>query len=593
MGQRQYFRVVDFSGGWNPDRNALLIEDNQGTAVQNLRLDEFGSLVARKGYDDYMTTAPPLGGDIVAMGRWDDPDNPDNSEVYVQTDDTNSVIGRLVPPSTFDSTSTLVGTTEPGQFVPAGDYLIFVNGDFEPQKINPNLGVDVTNLGNPAPVTAPVASATTGSLTGDYSYVYTYYNPTHGTESNASEADTITLSSEGASVTFASAPADTDANTVRIYRTTDGGSTHLRIAEVTHTTSPYVDSGDPDGSITVPTDHDQPPDLEHIVYHKGYAFGSIGNTLYWSKPLEIEYWPVLNQTEVPFEGGDEIQALVSFQDVLLVFGRRNTVVVAGSGGNWSLTRDDIGLGTLSHRTAVEVNHKLIVLTAEGLRVWPGYEPFAPQLDRTFSAMSHTTLAGAAMVYVASERSLYVSVNGQTYAIHVPNQAVSVYDIAATEWLEGGDDGFSDPLLLPTASTLVKQWGADTTDDGSDISIVWRSKPYRFTNPESTKHIRRLGMYATQGAAASATVVISDTDNTYTVVLDNVSTTSGSVWDTMEWNTDSWAGDDQIGYFIGSLPPQTLLGRLIQFTITAMVNEPLEIIPPITVEFRETNRFLGV
>jgi hypothetical protein len=589
MGQRQYFRIEDFSGGYNPDQGSLLIADNQAVLVRDFRLDKVGSLVARKGYSKFITDTTP--DDILTVGRWDDADDPADSEVVVQT--TTGELRRLDTAGGGDvQLSTAAGTTA-GEFAPLAEYLAFVAPAIDPLKFSQDAAgagwPAVSNIGLDAPTVAPVASSTTGTLTGDYEYAYTFYHSYHGIESNPSVVDAITLSSQGASITFANG-AQTDK--VRIYRTTDGGSTLLRIAEVDDTTSPYVDSGDPDGSIVAPFDHDPPGQLEHIAYHQGYAFGSIGNTLYWSKALEEEYWPILNQTEVPFEGNDSITALVSFQDVLLIFGRYNTLILSGSGGFWSITRDDISLGAVSDRAISEVNHQLVVLTGEGLKVWPGYEPLAPQLDRLLAGLAHSVLVDASMVHVPSERSLYVSVNSKTYAIHLPNQSVSEFTINALQWLEGGSDGFSDPLLVLPADDTLKQWGGAEDDDGVAIPVMWRSKPYRFTNPESTKHLRRIGAYATQGTAANVTVVISDTSRTHTVTLDAVSETAESVWGTMEWNTDSWAGDEQISYFIGAMPAQTLLGRIVQLTLSASISSALEIAPPFTIEFRESNRFLG-
>jgi hypothetical protein len=125
-----------------------------------------------------------------------------------------------------------------------------------------------------------------------------------------------------------------------------------------------------------------------------------------------------------------------------------------------------------------------------------------------------------------------------------------------------------------------------------MQCIFRSKIYQLSNPEKVKHIRRIGLFAVsgEGSGSLATLTLGDTENFYTVSLEAVDGGTSTLWD-FTWG-DPWSSETA-GYFIGSLPAQALLGRVLQISIEGDADDaPFEVITPISIEFRESDRFLG-
>lgn len=584
MAKREYFRISDLSGGLNLDTNALLVADNEAVDIRNFRLDKLGSLVSRQGYARYNDASP---GNVLALGRWRNPTNPNTNVVLVALSD-GSLSGMVS--GSWTQLLTGLDTSAEGEFVPVRDVTIYANGVDSPVVFD---GTDAYTLGLAAPSSAPSVSSTTGTLDGTYGYAYTYYSTSRGIESNASDTSPITLSTEGADVDVV-ASTDSSVDKIRVYRTTAGGSTPLLLDEVSNVTATYTDDGSGSLVITLaPTTNDQPPALEHVAYLQGYTFGSIDGTLYWSKPYQPDYWPALYSTEVPFEGNDTIVALWSHRDTLLIFGRQNIILLSGSSGEWRLSRVDVDQGAVNSRCILEVEGSLVFLSKDGLRTFPNMAAFAPKLTRTLAQHSRADLEDAAAVYVPEERSIWVSVDDRTYTVHLPNQAISVYSFATRQFLAGGDSGFELPLFIDSTGGHVNQYGDTYLDLGEAINVVWRSKVYALTDPELTKFFRRIGTFASTGSTSTITITIADRGSqSVTVPLDSVSSGTQTYWDQFDWDEAYWSSEG-VSYFIASLPASALFGRTIQVTISGSISGETEIVSPVTFEYRTANRFLGV
>jgi hypothetical protein len=145
---------------------------------------------------------------------------------------------------------------------------------------------------------------------------------------------------------------------------------------------------------------------------------------------------------------------------------------------------------------------------------------------------------------------------------------------------------------------ILEYGGDTDPDS--MQCIFRSKIYQLSNPEKVKHIRRIGLFAVsgEGSGSLATLTLGDTANFYTVSLDAVDGGTSTLWDFVWYDEgppptgDAWSSETA-GYFIGSLPAQALLGRVLQISIEGDADDaPFEVITPISIEFRESDRFLG-
>ena len=592
MSKRQIFRVTDLSGGLNPDQDELMVADGEATELLNFRIDKIGSLVSRKGYSRYVTVAET--DEIVAIGRWREQEVDGVSKVVIATDGGNI---RTVNLSGDDYTTVHTGlsATAEGMFLSAQRYVVYANGVDLPVVYD---GTTADALGIAGPVASPtLGTPGVGTLNGTYLYAYTYASTGNGWESNPSPSRTATPSTASVVLNLV-ASTDAAVNFINIYRTVAGGTTLLFLAQVAAATATYTDTGSVAlSALAVATDLSAPLAFEHIAYYKGYMFGSIGNTLYWSKPLNIAAWPVLNSTEVPFEGNDTITALKSHQDTLIIFGENNTVLLAGDSGNWQLIRKDVSLGCVNRKALAEVEDGLLFLSHDGLYVFPNFQQFAPRLTRQLDAETDAAAREASLVYVPEERSVWLSISNKTWTIHLPNQGLGRSSFYVKDFLPGGDDGHSPPLWIDAldssvvAHKFVNIYGG-ANDLEEPIPLRWKSKVFQLSNPEFVKFIRRVGAFATRGGTSSVTLAITDRTNSYTVILDSAAGGDQLFWDNFNWNQVNWGGEG-IGYFIGSLPAHTLIGRTMQLTVDALVSTETELLAPISVEFRESDRFLGV
>jgi hypothetical protein len=310
--------------------------------------------------------------------------------------------------------------------------------------------------------------------------------------------------------------------------------------------------------------------------------------LYWSKPLRPYAWPAVNSTEVPFESNDTITAIKSFQDTLVVFGSMNTVLVVGDGGNWSLIRQDVEIGCVSQDGIAEVGNGLVFMSYQGLRSFPGFDIMAPKLNRTINEYSTTVRRNSILSYVPEEYSLWLNMGSLTWTVNLMNQAIARTSARYSKFLPGGWDGRGGHLRVRDSQIL--EYGGDTDPDS--MQCIFRSKIYQLSNPEKVKHIRRIGLFAVsgEGSGSLATLTLGDTENFYTVSLEAVDGGTSTLWD-FTWG-DPWSSETA-GYFIGSLPAQALLGRVLQISIEGDADDaPFEVITPISIEFRESDRFLG-
>ena len=582
MSQRQVFRISDLSGGLNPDQNEVLIADNEASDILNFRIDKIGSLVSRQGFSPYESLAPSTP-NLLAIGRWTN--NVGANQILAAT-----AAGELVEvDATYPVKFTGLSTSAEGMFLPVQKYLVYTNGTNPPVVYD---GTTAATLGITAPATAPTLTLSSTGITGTYTYRYTYFSTTTGWESNPSPVSASTSPNNHTVNVALVAATHPYADSIRIYRTTNGGGVHLLLATIAGNSTTYADSTPDSGltAIAVATNNNVPLNFENLAYHKGYLFGSIGNTLYWSRPLRINAFPALQFTEVPFEGNDRIVALRSFQDTLVIFGERNTVTLAGDGGNWSLFRQDVDIGCIARRGITEAEGALFFLSDSGIRTFPGFQQYSPRLTRVIDKLSLVSRKNATMTYVPEERSVWLGIGNFTWVVHAVNEGISRYNLSTLQYLQGGKDGFSLPLFISDDKKVVQEYGG-TSDDGDDIVVQWRSKVFQIGQPEFIKFIRRIGAYASTGSGASVTITISDTQNSFSIPLASVGDLIISNWDTFDWDDAVWSSEG-VSYFIAAMPAHTLIGRTMQVTINAESGAGIEVISPISIEYRESDRFLG-
>lgn len=174
---------------------------------------------------------------------------------------------------------------------PANDIAVILGG--RPAMIRDAENGPVARLGGPYPASAPSLTTQAGSLTAtNYTYVYTFYDPTTGWESSPSAVSaTVSPTSEDVVCTMATECDKEGVTKKRLYRTIDNGELPHRLidADIDLATATYTDdTADGDLSLTAAPsslDHDPPPDTVFVgAFHQNRLWLVSGNEVWYSLP---------------------------------------------------------------------------------------------------------------------------------------------------------------------------------------------------------------------------------------------------------------------------------------------------------------------
>ena len=196
---------------------------------------------------------------------------------------------------------TSFGTDGIGSSAQVGDLIALCAG--KPAKIVDIAAGSINRLGGPAPTAAAVLTTPSGAtLTGYYSYVYTFYDSADGWESSPSPATAVTTIT-AADITVGSLETSCAREGVdkkRIYRTPGTGETPYQfVVEIALATTSYVDAiADASLGNAAPDDgdHDPPPTESYICCaHEGRIWIATEDSIYYSLPydgsnLPLEYY---------------------------------------------------------------------------------------------------------------------------------------------------------------------------------------------------------------------------------------------------------------------------------------------------------------
>lgn len=618
MAERRRFEITDVSGGMNPDRHPLYIEENEAADLINFRVDRVGSLVGRQGRQKYGIDAPE-GVVILALGRWVGTNRlQDYRTLVALSDGTLRVVDPLADPDTDEIGEVVysgLDSDAQGMFLEVENLVLYANG-VDGIVIYDGFTAFPMDIPPPASVLAGAGSGT--DLTGTYKYAASYVSTTLGWETAATPSTPASIPVNNVNVELTIAGSEHPmVDRINIYRTTDGGNTLMFLASIPNEpAATYTD----DGSValsplvtpvvdTIVPGEDMGIRAENIAYHKGRLWASVGDELYWSRPYQLNLFPYFTNTKVPFEGNDTIRALKSFQDYLLVFGEMNTILVAGDGGtsglDIQLVRQDTDLGATSRHAMVEVDNQLLFLSARGLHVFPGFGEFAPKLTRHICEATVGCRADASMVYVPEERSVWLAITDQTWNIHLPNQGISRYDFFMRKPLSGGVNGVGAPVWVEAVHSRVAPSNAKFlniyeghTDFGEPINYFFSSRMWTLGAPDLVKYWRRIGLFANTGGQVEATIICDDTLRRYSLLLGAEPAGTTSLWsgatpsaDADLWDSAVWSVEG-LAYYRNALPAHSLYGRTMQLNLTAASEDGIEIHSPITFTYRASDRFLG-
>ena len=259
-------------------------------------------------------------------------------------------------------------------------------------------------LAVPPAALADMKEAAGGGLTllGVYLFKFTYYNSITTEESNpVATSSTKTLTGANQTITF-DVPADgafdvNAADKVRIYRTTDGGTTYYLDQTLAYAGALLDDQPSTQsdlalvaGGTLLATDNDAPVALKVIVSHKNRVFGwgnpANPHILYYSKISGPENWPTANalDTKNPSSTAgpqDIIGGFVQDDQLHLLTADQHLILTGTTADDFKLEWLPHGAGTFSHHTITQWDRFTAWESLSGTCVWDGSSHTFPAKDK--------------------------------------------------------------------------------------------------------------------------------------------------------------------------------------------------------------------
>jgi hypothetical protein len=237
----------------------------------------------------------------------------------------------------------------------------------------------------PADVATLALTGATGNLAGVYDYKYTFYSPTWGQESPASDAS-LTVTAGAADekqvvVTMATAAPDARVTIKRVYRRKVSAqeSVWKYVGEVAVGTATFTDNvRDLDAStlLIAPLSYsDSLPAFRYLAY-QGESMFLGGSDLY---PTRLYYttpgqpWSVTGYLDVGSgTDTDPITGVVAFRGFIVVFKERSIWNLSGNDeASFYFQKQSAGRGCKSHHSIVEEGGLLHFLGEDGFYVYDG------------------------------------------------------------------------------------------------------------------------------------------------------------------------------------------------------------------------------
>lgn len=255
------------------------------------------------------------------------------------------------------------------------DWLIFGNGIDTNFKYQGKELPQALTIAQPSACSAAAGAA--GTLTGSYSYRVSFRNSFDGTESLASAAVTVSLSSQKGSLSSIPVSTDAQVNSRRIYRLDPNATVYRYLADIAdNSTTTYTDDT---ASITSNSAiNDYRGHLPGCKYWEVFAgriwaanSGAFPAGLYFSEANTLDF-PAANVIYVDRGDGDEITGLRAAFGGLVIFKRKSIHFLSGDGATSFQVRIMVpGHGCVSAQTIGESPRGLYYLGQDGVYLFTG------------------------------------------------------------------------------------------------------------------------------------------------------------------------------------------------------------------------------
>lgn len=375
----QAISVTDMTGGLDLRRSPTLVKPTRSVVCRNFSLAEPGALRVRKGWASFssnLSTRAAQGAKRIYLSSTQGTIVATQGNLYLLPDN-----------GTWPSTAVATGfsTSNPIQFIFDRNLVGAFDGATRAQKSTDlvtwtRLGIDRPDVKSTATSGAGVSDLSTS----EFAFVHTFKDRGLSFESDpSSEGSTITLTDTGRVITLNignSSDAQVDAIVVYGRNKTAGETVYRKV-----TSGPVsggasstfvVNSSAWSANDEAPSTHGVPPLLSFGVSWKNrwWARSSDFPTrLYFSEIFQPQGWPALFFIDLPFQNGEEINAIQPQGDTLLVMGASQIFLVIGQTSLDFEVRPSLGAqsGAVGPNAVALVEAGVAHASAEGVFIFDG------------------------------------------------------------------------------------------------------------------------------------------------------------------------------------------------------------------------------
>jgi len=517
---KQIWKALD---NLSPSQIKLSQLPRKPDGLHNLKFNEYGQLVKRKGYSKYNTTSIGASHKIVGMHRFY---TQANLKEFLVAWNTN--IYKLSETTPWGATSIKSGLTADSDtyFCDFLNHCYFVNGVdgvFKYDRTN------VRTMGITPPTAKPtgVAQGSGGSLgAGDYKFAYTYVDE-DGYESNLSPvSDAVTCVASDSVVLTIVNSSDAKVASRNIYRTSVGGAIYYYDGAVAdNSTTTYTSTiADTALGTEAATNHTAPPATSHLITkRRNKLYLAYNDYLYPSHTSDVEYFPPL--WRIRTGNSQKIMGLLEQLTALPVATEDSIERLVGTDeDNFEFKNSYSTEGCVAMRSYVNCDNLIVYLGFNGINYFDGTTSgiFSKAVNEYIKNINGTYRHLSCATYFDDKYFLCYpkgasTVPSETIWIDLKNKSYGVYDFdfsCFSVWNRG-----TDGLQLYGGSNTIGQVYKlfnGTDDDGSAITAYDDIEPLDLGYPELWKQFYNvyIKVKSTTGTALRFYYTLDDASETY-------------------------------------------------------------------------------
>jgi len=518
---KQIWKALD---NLSPSQIKLSQLPRKPDGLHNLKLNEYGQLVKRKGYSKYNTTSIGAAHKIVGMHRFYTQANLKeflvawNEDIYKLPDTGEHVAASIKSGLTADSDT---------YFCDFLNHCYFVNGIDGVFKYN---RTNVRTMGITPPAAKPTGAAqgSGGSLgAGDYKFAYTYVDE-DGYESNLSPvSDAVTCVASDSVILTIINSSDSKVSSRNIYRTSVGGAIYYYDGAVADNTTTTFTSTQADNTLgtEAATNHTAPPATSHLITkRRNKLYLAYNDYLYPSHTSDVEYFPPLWRLRTG--NSQKIMGLLEQLTALPVATEDSIERLVGTDeDNFEFKNSYSTEGCVAMRSYVNCDNLIVYLGFNGINYFDGTtsgifskavnEYIKTNINGTYRHLSCATYFDDK--YFLCYPKGANTVPSETIWIDLKNKSYGVYDFdfsCFSVW-NRGTDGLQLYGGSNTEGRVYKVLnGLD--DDGSAITAYDDIEPLDLGYPELWKQFYNvyIKVKSTTGTALRFYYTLDDASETY-------------------------------------------------------------------------------